>query len=206
MLNSCPARQGKMPKTNCRPAPSISFSPGLSHDTWSSWRASNPSLYLCPANVAMLPLHQNTCLWDMSLKHWNRDQKILDLFIQQNPKFIVDDQGRLWTFWVHHCVCRVTGDEPESWRYLLGSMLVKWVAEEQIANFPIDLIAKPRSAVLHWSSARDISLSLFDCTVVSFSFLFRLGSPYLPWLQHISIWTGMELFGSDEFVRFQNDR
>ena len=56
-------------------------------------------------------------------------------------------------------------------------MLVKWVAEEQIANFPIDLIAKPRSAVLHWSSARDISLSLFDCTVVSFSFLFGLGSP-----------------------------
>ena len=40
----------------------------------------------------------------------------------------------------------------------LGSMLVKWVAEEQIANFPIDLIAEPRSAVLHWSSARDISL------------------------------------------------
>ena len=37
-------------------------------------------------------------------------------------------------------------------------MLVKWVAEEQIANFPKDLIAEPRSAVLHWSSARDISL------------------------------------------------
>ena len=154
-----------MAKTNCRPAPSISFSPGLSHDTWSSWRASNPSVYLCPANVAMLPLHQNTCLWDMSLKHWNKDQKILDFFIQQNPKCIIDDQGRLWTFCVHHWVCRFIGDAPESWRYpwkhvgqvscrgadcqfpkrsiWLQSLDLQFCIDRQLATSPSDILLCP---------------------------------------------------------------
>ena len=162
-----------MAKTNCRPAPSISFSPGLSHDTWSSWRASNPSVYLCPANVAMLPLHQNTFLWDMSLKHWKRDQKILDFFIQQNPKWIIDDQGQLWTFWVHHWACRFIGDEPESWRY-------PWKHVGQVSCRGADCQFPKRS----------------DCKASICSFALIVSSRHLP---QISFFAPLSLFDSGLF-------
>ena len=131
----------------------------------------------------MLPLHPNTCIRDMSLKHWKRDQKILDFFIQQNPKWIIDDQGQLWTFWVHHWACRFIGDEPESWRYPwkhVGQVSCRG-ADRQFPNRS-DCRASICSFALIVSSRHlpQISffapLSLFDCTLVSFSFLFGLGS------------------------------